>query len=254
MSFVLNKQLIRQRFARGMHSYAENAHIQRESAERLIFELTAVAGTGYERIFEFGAGAALLTSMIAESLQYEKLYVNDLAPESKEYVNAAAECEFIPGDVEHLDAVPKELDLIIGNAAFQWLQDPQRALSRFAEHLKPGSLLAFSTFGPHNLEEIADVTGVSLSYVPPPELRKHLWENFEILCFHENVHHLEFPDPLAVLRHLKDTGTTGVDGRKWTKSAIAEFGRKYLDRHPHGNGVRVTYHPLVVIAKKLESW
>ena len=253
MNQILNKELVRQRFARGLHSYVENAHIQRECAERLIFELSAVAGTDYDRIFEFGAGAALLTEMIAESLHYNKLLVNDLAPEAREYVTAAAECEFIPGDVEHLDAVPCDLDLILGNAAFQWLQEPAVALRRFADHLKIDGILAFSTFGPRNLEEIADITGVTLNYLPSAELRKLLWENFEILCFHENVHHLEFADPKAVLRHLKDTGATGVNGRVWTKSAIRDFEEKYQDFYRYGTGVRVSYHPVVVIAKRLKD-
>jgi malonyl-CoA O-methyltransferase len=253
MNHKLNKELVRQRFARGLHSYVENAHIQRECAERLIFELSAVAGTEYDQVFEFGAGAALLTEMIAESLQYNKLLVNDLAPEAREYVTAVAECEFIPGDVEHLDAVPRELDLIIGNAAFQWLQEPAAALRRFAEHLKIGGILAFSTFGPRNLEEISDLTGVSLNYLQSAELRKYLWEHFEILCFHENVHHLEFADPRAVLRHLKDTGATGVDGQIWTKSTIQDFETTYQERYSYGNGVRVSYHPVVVIAKRLKD-
>ena len=253
MNHKVNKELVRQRFARGLHSYAENASIQRECAERLIFELSAVAGTHYSQIFEFGAGAALLTEMISESIQYDKLLVNDLAPEAREYVTAAAECEFISGDVEHLDAVPCGLDLIIGNAAFQWLQDPAAALRRFAEHLSDNGILAFSTFGPRNLEEIADVTGVSLNYIQSPELRNFLWEDYEILCFHENIHHLEFPEPRDVLRHLKDTGTTGVDGQIWTKSSMQDFEKVYNEKYSYRDGVRVTYHPLVVIAKRLKD-
>ena len=54
----MNKALIRERFARNLKSYNQNAKIQNKMAQRLI---SFSDKNDYEKIFEIGCGTGLLT-------------------------------------------------------------------------------------------------------------------------------------------------------------------------------------------------
>ena len=54
-----------------------------------------------------------------------------------------------------------------------------------------------------------------------------------------------------VLRHLKDTGVTGIRPCHWTRKKLADFSMRYAGRYaaPDG-GVTLTYHPIYIICVK----
>ena len=68
--------------------------------------------------------------------------------------------QWIVGDAEN-DAFLDELsgrsfDLIVSGATFQWFVHPAATIRRLARLLKPGGLLAFSTFGPQTFRELRE--------------------------------------------------------------------------------------------------
>ena len=85
--------------------------------------------------------------------------------------------------------LPEELDLLISNATFQWLEDFGGFLTGMKSHLKKNGILAFSTFGPQNLREIRALTGSSLKYSAFEKIRSLLTADFqEISCFEKTCH------------------------------------------------------------------
>ncbi len=246
----LNKALVCRRFAGSIDSYADNAVVQRETAHELVAALIAESGNRFDNVFEVGCGTGLLTAIIAGELQYQKLTVNDLVPDFRHSIAKITTAEFIAGDIESVAELPQPVDLVISNATFQWLTDPDAAFARFAGIMPPRGVLAFSTFGPENLREIAAITGHRLAYHSLVNIRKMLNIDFEVKTITEQSRSMVFNAPLEVLEHLRQTGVTGLSNKIWTKSVLKNFINSYIDRYSVTGGVVLTYHPILVIAVK----
>ena len=244
----LDKELIKKRFARSLKTYAEHALVQKATSERLLFELSTAAGNSFERIFEIGCGAGIMTRQICKMFEYKNYYLNDLVDECALLCKKYPHMEFICGDIEKVSPLPSNLDLIISNATFQWLDHLPQVLAKLATSLKQEGILAFSTFGPANAREITQITGRTLDYLPAPELKAIVEEHFEISCYHENIRKLHFEHPMDVLQHLKKTGVTAVSSQIWTKTDLQNFISRYIELNKTDSGVTLTYHPIIIIA------
>lgn len=243
-----DKNLVSSRFKKSLPTYSDNAFVQKKMASELLGQILALGRESYPKIFEIGCGSGLLTEMAAGALDYERYCLNDLVGECRALENKIHGGKFLEGDIENLSPLPSCMDLIISNAAFQWLSDLPTLLDRLAGTLAPGGALGFSTFGPGNAVEIARICGEALSYPSPEEIKRALNKNFDVLYFSEEAHKIRFENPLEVLRHLKLTGATGVRIERWTKKRLTEFCAGYEARFSEGGGVTLTYHPVIVVA------
>ncbi len=247
-----DKLLIRQRFARSLKTYTDNASVQHQIADRLISELIEAAGHYFPRIMEIGCGSGLFTRLINDKLRFERLFLNDLVDDCRFVADTVPAGEFISGDIETIDSLPQDINLVVSNAVFQWFHDMPATLSRLAAVMQPGAMLAFSTFGPDNLSEVSSITGSSLEYMPLYELKEILSDNFEVITCYEKWYFLEFQSPVDVLKHLKQTGVTAISNQSWTKSDMAAFCDEYNSKFNTENGVVLSYHPVIVVALKKE--
>lgn len=244
---MINKLLIKKRFEKSLETYDENAVVQKAMALRLIELLNKNA---FENIFEFGTGSGLLTKEIAEKLTFEKLFLNDIVKKSEEYAKKyTADFEFISGDVEKID-FPKEIDLIISNASIQWLKDFDKFLVKISNSLNNDGIFAFTTFGIENFEEIQHIFGICLEYMPISHLKEKIKEHFEILHLEEIKAELEFKTPKDILKHMQSTGVNCLSVKNFCKSSFLGFDREYKKLFSTQNGVKLTYHPIYVVAKK----
>lgn len=253
MRIKLDKKLVSGRFARSLGTYDENAIVQRDMAAELVNALKDCAGVNFTRIFEVGCGTGILTRHIAKELNYEKLIVNDLVPEYMVPIMEMVTCDFMVGDVETLPGMPRELDLIISNATFQWMENMERVLRRLAEKLNNNGIVAFSTFGVDNIMEIGELLGIKLRYLKADDIRDALGYCYQELYFSETRRELKFADPQMLLRHLQKTGVTGIRKDIWTKSMMQKFMDDYAERYGDQSGVKLTYHPMIFIARKTEK-
>ena len=234
----IDKQLVKTRFARSVATYHEAAEIQRDMAETLLGQLALATGgeRRFDRILEAGCGSGMLT---------------DLVPEWERFHRGRRAAEFRAADIETMP-LPEHLSLVIANAVFQWVEDLASLLIRFHSALETGGILAFTTFGPENLREIAALTGRGLSYRALAGLHELLTPGFDIIACHEELITLEFATVRDILRHLKATGVTASGGRsRWTRSTLAAFEADYSARFRSGNRMLpLTYHPITLIARK----
>lgn len=249
----IDKQLIQTRFARSVATYHEAAKIQRDMAETLLDQLALATGgeRRFDRILEAGCGSGMLTDLVEARLEYRKLYLIDLVPEWERFHRGRRAAEFRAADIETMP-LPEHLSLVIANAVFQWVEDLASLLIRFHSALETGGILAFTTFGPENLREIAALTGRGLSYRALAGLHELLTPGFDIIACHEELITLEFATVRDILRHLKATGVTASGGRsRWTRSTLAAFEADYSARFRSGNRMLpLTYHPITLIARK----
>ncbi|MEG1979897.1 MAG: methyltransferase domain-containing protein, partial [Victivallaceae bacterium] len=194
-----DKNLIRQRFHRGLQSYDQAAVIQHVMARKMVATLEAHTSGEFKKIFEIGCGAGVLTRLLPHHLDYQELVVNDLVPECVRYLTAVPKVEFLPGDIEQLSNWPKNVDLILSNAVFQWLNHPESVVRHCRESLLPGGILYFSSFGPENMRQIRAILGKGLRYHTLAEFCDLVKDDFEIIQAEESCSTLEFNSPLAVL-------------------------------------------------------
>lgn len=251
-----NKELVKIRFNKNLKTYKCEATVQKHISKSLSQMLVELINSDFNRILEIGCGTGFLTKEIYNQIKPEKFYINDLVSqaykETMEYTNGSSlvEGHFIEGDAEIID-FPGKLDGIFSTSCFQWFNDISSFLKKAANLLSEDGILAFSTFGEYHFNEIRQITGQGLDYKSLPELLELLEGDYEILHTHEWQHVEEFMNPQEVLRHMKYTGVNGLNNEYFGRDKLKLFVQKYWQNHSIGlKKVQLTYHPILVIAKK----
>jgi hypothetical protein len=62
---------------------------------------------------------------------------------------------------------------------------------------------------------------------------------------------LQYPDPVAVLQHLRETGVNALAGSGWNKQQLHKFIRQYQEQFNGKKGVILTYHPMYFLAQNV---
>jgi malonyl-ACP O-methyltransferase BioC len=248
----ITKEEIKQRFKRSESSYDANVIIQRRATRQLASLLSAHLNYAPGRVLEIGCGTGLMTGILRQMFPPGVMYLNDLVEET--CLRTAAR-ESIPpghcltGDIESLPLPP--FDLVVSASTFQWLEDPGATFERIAGSLAPGGLLVFSTFGKYNLREIRLTTGGGLDYRSQDELIDLLDPRFRVMEVHEDLRVVEFPDPLAILQHLKRTGSNVSGDRSvWTRQRVRAFIDEYNGRFAMDGKVTLTFHPIYLACRR----
>lgn len=250
----INKELVRERFGASLNSYDAMAGVQREISKSLAKAVALNLEQEPARILEIGAGTGFLSREIAAAFPEAQFFINDICPESEQYVEAFMSDhsrEYLMEDAEIME-LPKELDLIVSASAFQWLADLDAFVGKCHAALVKGGMFAFSTFGPQNFDEIRELTGQGLDYYGVEQLEDMLHDNgFRLTESNDRVRQIRFESPLAILHHIKATGVNGLFRARWTKEMLQTFESLYRRRFSDADGrVILTYHPVRIIAYK----
>lgn len=250
-----DKELVRERFGRSLAGYDGEAAVQRRMAVGLVEAIISQGDDGFDSALEIGCGTGLLSRELARRLRIRELAVNDLVAECGPRVKVGVEqlagvaLRFHAGDIERMDLPAATFDLVTSNAVFHWLDDPAGLLERLAATLRAGGLLAFTTFGPDNLREVAAVGRRGLCYRSIDEVAALVERHYRILHRRESHEVLRFSSPRRVLEHLRRTGANGLERAGWTRGVLRIFEGEYRERFGADDGVTLTYHPMVFVAR-----
>ena len=240
-------RLVKERFERNLAKYDECAVVQKDTARKLSLE-TAKIRKDFAKVFELGCGTGLLTKELIKHINYEKYILNDITEHAKYYIMfILSDFMFITGNAAET-RYPKNTDLIISNAVFQWISDLNAVKGLVLNSLNKNGILAFSTFGRENFREIKDVLGLSLDYLTKDEIIKILGSDFKILHSEEYTTALEFETPYEILAHIKNTGVNSLTPVSWTIKDFHDFDKNYRSKY---KDVKLTYNPVIIIAEKI---
>ncbi|MBM3161840.1 MAG: malonyl-ACP O-methyltransferase BioC [Chlorobi bacterium] len=253
----IDKRLVRERFAKALGSYREHAVVQKEMA-LVVADMvcTAASSRSFRRVLEVGAGTGALTAALLSRCCVDTYMANDIVSESQRYVAREAgrmgimRFTFLPGDIEILEELPEDLDLVVSNATVQWLTDLDGFFRKMAGCLKPGGLLAFSTFSSLNMLEIAAVEEEGLRYPELSGLGAIGSRYLELLVLKEEYRRVSFDSPVSMLHHIRKTGVNGIARRTWTKGSYQRFLSRYEEAYSCEEGVYLTYHPVYCCFRK----
>ncbi len=246
----INKELMKQQFAKAASTYEKEAWQQKAIANRMIDLLTHHVPTHFSDILEIGSGTGLYSRMLASRLHFNSLVLNDICEELKIYIAGILNdtTTFVAGDAENIDFT-KKFDLLTSCSTFQWFQHIELFFKKCTHLLDKNGILAFSTFGEQNLHEIKELAHVALPYKSKDELLCLLAPHYEIIYSGEELSPMYFNAPMDVLYHLKHTGVNGLRETAWTKKDIKSFCEQYQSKFAQQNQVSLTYHPIYIIAK-----
>jgi len=242
---------VHQRFSRGLSTYQDAAVVQRRMADMLCEALEkATAVRQFGTVLDLGCGTGLLTERFASCCTWQSLYLYDLIDACQRFHEQRLNAQFQKADINDYDNYPSP-DLILSGATFQWIHDLDALFNRLHRVLKPGGLLAFSTFGPDNLKEMHAIQEAGLAYLSTTALAEKLSAaGFELLHLETTQEVLSFSSPREVLEHLKATGVTAsAKNSVWTKATLRSFEAEYAAFLTPDNRYPLTYTPVYCIAR-----
>ncbi|MFR9604794.1 MAG: malonyl-ACP O-methyltransferase, partial [Rikenellaceae bacterium] len=199
---------------------------------------------------EVGSGTGFLSREVLSHFAPSRFTINDITPQMEAFVPEVEGVEFICADAE---SYPFEggYDLIVSSSAMQWFSAPEAFVQRMARALKPGGVLALSSFGMGNFKELTSLVGAAIDYHSADGYRAMFGPEFESLTIEESHLTLHFPTTRELLAHLKLTGVNGGLSREplsitQLKRLVEEYDAKYRS----SRGVPITYNPIYMVGKR----
>lgn len=237
---MINKELVKKRFSNSLRTYTEAAVVQKSMAKTLA-EL--IPHKNYDSILEIGCGTGFVTEILVETLKFRCYDTVDMVGGCEKFIkNICADINFINADIENY-LPDKKYDLVISNAALQWLEDFESFLKLMRNFIKPDGIFAFTVFGRNNFRELNFCAG--LRYYSIFEL-KSILKNYKIVKIFEDEIILHFNSPKEALLHIKNTGANSIRSCRWTKSDLEDFERDY-QKVCKEDGIQLTYNPIYAV-------
>ena len=207
----------------------------------------------FSLVIGIGCGTGFLTRALLPKIEYSHWWLNDLSEDMCRYAARHLHDNFdiLAGDI--LSSMPDaKLDLIVSASCFQWIEDLEKLIGRIRDWSNPDSILAFSTFGESNFFQLRQLGIEGLKYYSLEETSEILKRaGYEVLHISEDRVDMVFDSPLDVLRHIKITGVNGGFAEFWTPAMAKQFSAQYEKHFNDGDSVTLTYHPVLVVAKKI---
>ncbi len=236
-----------------------NAKIQTLMAHRVIEHLDELAAHP-RSILELGCGTGLLTALLIDRFPDAKITAVDFSPKMIEAARARIEgsdqLELVLVDIEEYHAA-SDFDLIVSNAAIQWLSAPEKTMTALMKRVVPSGLMVHHTFGPRTFRELEASMARVAAQLGGGQARRGIglrsvtaWHELfrragaqsiaarsrDITGHHENSR--------AFLEELRGTGASYTPDDRHGPSFIARVMQDYDQQYTTDLGVPATYEVL----------
>lgn len=233
----LDKEFIKQNFKKSFLTYEDNAHIQKETADKIV---SLIKGKNFNKVLEIGSYSGYLTRLLDKNITYLNYSAIDIVEESEFVVKKINKnINFYNCDVENFETKEK-FDLIISNASLQWCQSLKNTIEKLKSYLASEGKIIVSVFAEGNLYQIKNSFNIGLDYPDIKEIKNIFSKNAKII---EITKDICFDNPYEILKHLKKTGVNSI--RKTRLSLIeTKKGLKILEKEYNNT---ITYKPVIII-------
>lgn len=155
--FHFDRDRVRRNFGRAAVTYEQHDVLQQEVqsalTERLDFYKESPG-----RVIDVGAGTGRGAALLKKRYAKADVIAIDLAlpmlRAAKQHSSWLKPFQRICAEATALPLADHSVDVLHSNLCFQWIDDLKALFSECARVLKPGGMLAFSTFGPDTLTEL----------------------------------------------------------------------------------------------------
>lgn len=196
-----------QHFSRHLYSYHQHAEHQRFIADKLAQQLCRELTHPCQHALEIGCGSGFLTTALARHWRLAPITryaLNDLyAPPALK--PPADEVYPYIGDISER-ALPMDLDLVLSASVLQWIEHLDPLLRRIHQAMRRNALFACSMYVGAHYQELRHTLGIGLNYHPPSNLSALFSAYFQPLWSRTLCSRDYFPDPHAVLSHIRASG------------------------------------------------
>ncbi|MDO1530360.1 malonyl-ACP O-methyltransferase BioC [Fulvimonas sp. R45] len=155
--FHVDRAQVRRHFGRAAHSYERHAALQREVQETLLGRLDFYLEEP-SLVVDVGAGPGRGTAQLKKRWPKARVIALDAAlpmlREAKRHSGWLKPFQRVCADATALPLPDHSVDVLHSNLCFQWIDDLPALFGECVRVLRPGGLLAFSTFGPDTLKEL----------------------------------------------------------------------------------------------------
>lgn len=155
--FHLDRQLVRRHFGRAAKSYEQHDVLQREVQAALLERLDFYTQAP-QRVIDVGAGTGRGSALLKQRYAKAEVIAVDLAlpmlRAAKQHASWLKPFQRVCAEATALPLPDHSVDVLHSNLCFQWIDDLPVLFGECVRVLKPGGLLAFSTFGPDTLKEL----------------------------------------------------------------------------------------------------
>ncbi|MET0291321.1 MAG: malonyl-ACP O-methyltransferase BioC [Steroidobacteraceae bacterium] len=237
-AFHLERSTVGRAFDRASSRYEAAARLQasvRATLLERVDELTT--GVAPTVIVDVGAGTGVATAALRKRFRRARVIALDLAPgmlaEAGKHRRWWRSFDRVRADAGQLPFADHSVDVLFSSLMLQWFDDPALVFAEAARVLKPGGLLAFSTFGPETLRELrnawaeADPEGVHVNrFIDVHDLGSALQRTgFAEPVLDVDRHRQSCADVFELLRGLQAIGAHNVNaGRARTLTGRQRFG------------------------------
>lgn len=167
--FEIDKEKVKKHFSRHAENYDKYAILQKEMGELLLEQIKK--GTNSPKsILDVGTGTGEMTLKLPSLFPEAEITAIDIAEGMIKVARSKSgrrHIKFESADGEFLPYPSETFDILISNAALQWM-NLALAYPEFFRVLKPKGNLFFTTFGPQTLKEL-DNLGFSKHLFPAKE-------------------------------------------------------------------------------------
>ncbi|MCX7512534.1 malonyl-ACP O-methyltransferase BioC [Frateuria sp. STR12] len=220
-TFHLDRARVRRNFARAAATYEQHDALQREVQADLLGRLDFYLQTP-ERVLDVGAGTGRGSALLKKRYPKAQVIAIDQAQPmlhaARRHQGLLRPFQRVCAEASALPLPDRSVDVLYSSLCFQWIDDLPRLFGECVRVLKPGGLLAFSSFGPDTLKELRAAWAAV-------DERSHI---SRFLDMHDvgdaminaglrdpvldvNRYTLTYSEPRALLKELKGLGATHAD-------------------------------------------
>lgn len=197
-------------------------------------------------ILDAGCG----TGRLERELPGRKIIQLDLALAMCRHANLSA-TPAINGDVQLLPFADNVFDVVFSSLTLQWVPHWQKALAEMQRVLKPGGILAVSTFGEGTLRELQDSFAAIDAH---PHVSTFINARDVPLTMEEETFIEYYDSALALMQRLKNMGARNklANQRKslMTPSQMRKVEEYYQNHFSTSKGIKATWKILYFVARK----